>query len=387
MRLIQITLHNIQRRKARSLLLFISILVGVATVVFLYASTQAMKKDISNKLDLYGSNILILPESSEALTFGGITFETPRQEQELNDSLLPLMKTIKNQETLSVISPKLLASLTVNGEKVLLVGVDFHQELVLKKWWKIDGLPWNQFPSTSEIIIGSDVAQSLKLKPQQILDLQGQDFSVAGVIRQTGSPENDQAIFMDLTTLQNLINKPHVISLIEAAALCYTCPIDEVTKQLREKLPGTTVTALRSSVQSRDNTVQRFSLFALSVSALIFLTSSLIVFLAMKSSVEDRIHELGLWRAIGYRKRHILQIILTEAALQSISGSLIGSLLGMGLATQWGGRLLKIQVPIAWQTPLVIMAIASAVILGICASLYPALKATRVNPSEALRHI
>lgn len=387
MRLTDIALQNLSRRKMRSALLVISVIIGVSSIVFLYTTTQAMKEDVANKLDQFGSNILILPDTGEAMTFGGITVEAPTQINQLDMSLIPLMKTIKNKETLATIAPKLLVDTKIKGQEILLLGVNFPQELHLKKWWKLDGLAKNQIPTANEVILGSDAARSLGLSPKQTITIKGQDFKVAGVIQPTGSTENDQAVFIDLAVLQKLSNRPNAISLIEAAAFCYTCPIDEVTKQLTAILPGTKITALRSTLESRNDTINRFNLFARIVSLILFLASSLVITMTMKSSVEERTREIGILRAIGFRKRHIIQIVLTEAGILSVLGGLLGYLLGMGAAVSFGSVLVKAQVQIPWQSNLLVYALSASFLIGLLASLYPAWKAAKLDPTESLRYM
>lgn len=387
MRLTDIALQNLRRRKMRSALLVISVMIGVASIIFLYTTTQAMKEDVANKLDQYGSNILILPDTGEAMTFGGITVEAPAQVKELDMSLIPLMKTIKNKETLATIAPKLLVDTKIKGQEILLLGVDFPQELHLKKWWKLEGLSKGQLPANNEVILGSDAARSLGLSLQQTVSIKGQDFKVAAIIQPTGSVENDQAVFIDLAVLQKLANRPNAISLIETAAFCYTCPIAEVTQQLTAVLPGTKVTALKSTLESRNDTIRQFNLFARSVSLILFLASSLVITMTMKSSVEERTREIGILRAIGFRKRHILQIILTEAGLLSLLGGLLGYFVGMGAAVNFGSALVKAQVHIPWQSNLLVYALGASLLIGLVASLYPAWKAARLDPTESLRYI
>jgi len=387
MRLTNIVVQNIRLRKMRSSLLMLSVIIGVASIIFLYTTTQAMQEDVANKLDQFGSNILILPDTEQSLTFGGITVEAPTQIKELDMSLIPLMQTIKNKETLATIAPKLLANTNLKGREILLLGVDFSQEFQLKKWWKVDGLEKSQIPSADQVILGSDIAISLGLIPLQTVTILGQDFKIAGVIQPTGSTENDQALFMDLAVLQKLTNRPNAISLIETAALCYTCPIEEVTQQLSDKLPGTKVTALMSSLESRDDTVNKFNLFARSVSLILLLASSLVITITMKSSVEERTREIGIFRAIGFRKRHIIIIILGEAGFLSLLGGLLGYILGMSMAVSFGSELMKAQVHISGQPNLLIYALSASLIIGLTASLYPALKAARLDPTESLRYL
>ncbi len=387
MRLTDIAFQNLRRHKMRSLLLVISVVIGVAAIIFLYSTTQAMKEDVANKLDQYGSNILILPDTGEAMTFGGITIEAPTQIKQLDMSLISQMQTIKNKETLATIAPKLLVNTKIKGKEILLLGVDFSQELRLKKWWKLNGLAQNQIPTANEVILGSDVAQALSLSPKQSVTIKGQNFIVAGIVQSTGSAENDQAIFIDLAVLQKLADRPNAISLIETAALCYTCPIEEVTQQLSDKLPGTKVTALKSTLESRDDTVSRFNLFARSVSLILLLASGLVITMTIKSSVEERTLEIGILRAIGFRKHHIIQVVLTEAGFLSLLGGLFGYFLGMSAAVNVGSALVKSQVHIPWQSDLLVYALTASFLMGLLGSLYPAWKAARLDPTESLRYL
>ena len=385
MRLSHISYENIRRRKTRSLLLILSIMIGVASSVFLFTTTKSMEKDVADKLDQFGSNILILPETGETLSFGGVTVGTS-QGKELDMAMIPQMKTIQNKETLATISPKLLADADIQGKRALLVGVDFTQELRLKKWWKINGLEKGQVPAPDEILLGSDVARILNLSPQQQVKIKGQDFRVRGIIQPTGSLENDQAIFMDLTNLQKVEKKPTAISLIEAAAFCYTCPIEEVTRQLREKLPDAKVTALQATLQSRDDTVQRFSLFAIVISVILLITSGFVVAMSMISAVKERTRDIGVLRAIGFRKQHIIQMLFLEVSFVSLIGGLIGFGLGMGLAMKFGPLIAQMTVQVPWQPMLALYSVGAALVVSLLASVYPAWSATKLDPVEALRY-
>ena len=387
MRLTSIAVQNMGRRKSRTMLLLATIIIGVASTVFLYTTTKAMEEDVANKLDQFGSNILIIPDAGEALTFGGITVGTAGQAKELDMSLIPLMQTIKNKETLATIAPKLLADDQVLGKRVLLLGVDFPQELRLKKWWRVQGLAKGQIPQANEILAGSEVASLLKLSTGQKIQIKGQEFTVRGLIQPTGSPENDQALFMDLPTLQQLTHKPGSISLIEAAAFCYTCPIDEVTRQLREKLPGTKITALRATLEARDQTVRKFSLFTFTLAAILFAACAVFMATSLASSVRERTRDVGVLRAIGFRRRHIIELILWEAGSLGLLGGILGYTAGMGLAAEFGPALAKMAVRIPWQPEVGFYTVGLSLAIGLLAGIYPAWRAARLDPAEALRFI
>ncbi|ACL19427.1 protein of unknown function DUF214 [Desulfitobacterium hafniense DCB-2] len=385
MNLFTITLGNLKRRKLRSLLLLFSIIIGVASSVFLFTTTRSMEQDVADKIDQFGSNLLILPKTGETLSFGGVTVGTSPG-QELDMDMIPQMKTIKNNETLATISPKLLAEGEINTKRVLLVGVQFPEELRLKKWWTIEGLAVGQLPKSNEILIGSEVARILDLSLGQEVEIKGEKFRVGGIIQPTGSLENDQAIFMDLPALQKVEDKPTAISLIEAAVLCYTCPIEDVSLQLSEKLPGTKVAALQSTIESRDDTVAQFSLFAAVISVILLMTSGFVVAMSMISAVKERTRDIGILRAIGFRKKHILRMFLYEVSLISALGGLMGFALGMGLAMQLGSTVVQMTVQVPFQPLLALYSLAAALVISLIAGIYPAWQASRLDPVEALRY-
>jgi putative ABC transport system permease protein len=113
---------------------------------------------------------------------------------------------------------------------------------------------------------------------------------------------------------------------------------------------------------------------------------SLIVFVTMMGSVNERTTEIGVFRAIGFRKSHIMRIILLEAALVSLLAGFLGYAAGMG-----GARLAlpfmaeSSSAALVWDPAVAIGSVALALILGVLASLYPALHASRMDPTEALR--
>ena len=385
MRLVDISLRNLRRRKGRKILLVSGLTIGVATVVALTAITTTMRSDVANKLDEYGANILIVPKGNDlSLSYGGVTVASASYDVgELTLGDLDRIETIKNARNISVVAPKLLSAIPIDEQNVLVAGVLFPEELHLKQWWEMDG----QEPSEpDEALAGVRVARTLQLRPGDKVEIMGHAFRVAGILAQNGS-QDDDILFVDLAAAQRMLNKPDSISLVEVSALCTECPVEDMVGQIAEVLPQARVTALRQAVTLRMETVGQLSRFALAVSMVVAVIGGLVVLTTMLGAVADRRQEIGLFRALGYRRQHVMRIILGEAALVSLVGGLLGWLAGMGIAALLAPRFANVTASVIWNPWQAMSAIAGALLVGLVASLYPALSAARLDPTTALRTV
>ncbi len=384
MKLYNISLNNLRRRKAKMLFLVLGLTIAVTTVVTLVTVSGVMNADIASKLDEFGANILIVPKSDElSLSYGGLAISGISLDvQKLSGEDTRKIRTIKNSENIKIIAPKLLNVATIVRRNVMVVGVDFAQELQLKKWWRSSGKP----PSNEhQVIIGAEVRDALQLTLNESFEIKGERFTVAGILEPTGS-QDDGVIFIDLKLAQQLFGKPDEVSLIEVAALCYDCPIEEIVRQTSEKLPGAKVMAIRQTIESKMEAMHRFEHFSYGISAVMILVAALIVGTNMTASVNERTREIGVFRAIGFRRTHVMKIILTEAFLTSFLAGVIGY--GVGVIVS------KLVTPmltmngagdISLNYTLFGFSVALAVAVGLLSSIYPAYKASRLDPTVALK--
>ena len=124
MRLHNISLNNLRRRRGKTIFLIIGLLIGVTTVVALVALTGAMEEDIGKKLDELGANILITPKSRDlALNYGGIQLSGVSLDvHPIQQADLAKITSIKNSENISIVAPKLIAAARVNQKDGLQIG-------------------------------------------------------------------------------------------------------------------------------------------------------------------------------------------------------------------------------------------------------------------------
>ena len=403
MNLGNIAINNLMRRKSRILFILAGMVIGITTITALFSVTDAMKIDLGDKFDQIGANIVITPKSKDlSLSYGGMTVSSvSAQEKPLDENVPSRILQIPNKDKISVIAPKLITETPVEGKRSLVVGVNFIPELTLKSWWNIRTVekPAGTNPpleekvlvkkslpklTENEVILGSLAAEKLAKQPGDTLVIQGQQFKVWGVIDPVGSTVDD-SIHMDLKKTQSLFNLKGQLSFIEVAALCTNCPIEDMIIQLEAALPEAESVAVREAVKTREDTVDKFTSFAKGMSIIVLAIGSFVVFLTMLSSINERTREIGILRAIGFRSSHITTIILIEAMIISSLAGIIGFVSGMVMAELVGPLIAQMDINIIWSMEYGVQAFLIAIVLGVVASVIPAIKAANMDPNESLR--
>jgi putative ABC transport system permease protein len=384
MRLRDISINNLRRRKSKVLFLILGLTIGITTIVTLISITRMMNQDISNKLDEFGANILVIPRSNDlslsygGLNIGGVSVDT----QALSDSDIPKIRKIEVKENISIVSPKLIGVVELDGKKILLTGVLFQEESRLKKWWKVHGT----IPKIrNEVLLGNEVAVKLFKSTNDDLTINGKKVRISGILDETGS-QDDFLIFGDLAYVQEVLKKPGVLSLIEVSAFCISCPIEEIVGQISKVLPHAKVTAIKQTLQTKMEALNHFKKFSVSISIIVLLVGGLIVFTNMMASVNERKREIGIFRAIGFRKSHVIRIIFLEAFIVGLIGGVTGYLLGLGASRLLGPIVTGIKGGGVFVDPVLAVGVVFlSVAMGILSSIYPAIHASKMDPTAALR--
>lgn len=383
MKLIDISLGNLKRRKAKASFILIGLLVGVTAVVAFMSLVDTLTRDINHKLEKYGANIMVLPKTENlSLTYGGmavggISFEM----REIREEDLGKIKGIKNAANVAAIGPMVLGSIKVADKNVLLAGVDFKQTYILRPWWKING----KTPDHDGVVLGSEASRILGLKQGDTVRAGASALVVSGVLDATGS-QDDQILFAPLRTAQQILGKEGRISMAEVAALCAACPIDDMVDQISRILPDAKVMAIRQVVKGRMETLGHFNKFAYGLSLLVMLVGGLVVLVTMMGSVRERTSEFGIFMAIGFKRSHVIRMVLFEAAVISAVAGIAGYFMGLG-ATKLTLPFFteSVDVNLAFDPILALGVFVAAVFLGLISSVYPAIMAGNLDPNEALR--
>lgn len=383
MTLRDIALRNLRRRKGKALFVLIGLMIGITSIVAFMTLAETLTHDINTKMEKYGANILITPKTENlsltygGLSLGGLSFEL----QEILQKDLEKIKSIKNAQNVAAIGPMVLGAVEIKNHKVLLAGMDFKVSHFLRPWWKIQGSK----PEKEGVLVGDEAARILGIGIGSLLEINGSRLMVQGLLEQTGS-QDDQMIFASLPTAQKVLRKEGRISMAEVTALCSGCPIEEMVTQISSVLPGANVMAIKQVVKGRMATLEHFQKLAYGLSALVILVGGMVVLVTMMASVRERTSEIGIFRAIGFRRSHVFRIVLLEAGILSALAGVLGYMAGMGAT--------KIILPFLTDSHHIVLnfspviaggALGLALLLGVLASTYPAFLAARLDPNEALR--
>lgn len=378
MTLTHIALQNLRRRMGKTVFLLLTFFLVVGTITALNVLALGMKDELQNKLSQYGANVVISPRSEHLnLSYGGLSVSGVDYEvKKLNSNVLDTVsKTLGSTVT---VAPKVIGSIDVSSKRYMIIGLDFNQELKIKPWWKIDG----EIPKDNQVVIGSQLASKSNLQRGDMMDFGQDKYQVVGVMVETGGSE-DNGVFTTIKTARSLTGINTEWSLIEINSL----DSGKTVSQLTPVLPEANVAEVTQLVQGSKESVERFSSFSWSISLAMGLIGALVIIVTLAGNVNDRARELGVLRAIGFRKKHILSLLSREAFIVSTGGSILGYVVGIFVPLLLGPLLVQNSIPFAPHLGLGTALILGSLGVGLAAMIYPAWRTIKLDLQDALRFI
>lgn len=384
MNILTIPLRSSRRKWLRTLLLAVVFTLGVSSIVALTNVSRVIGHSLEKKLSAFGANILVTPTSDTlTVSYGGFNLGDMLMDVRYLDEseVAERIAGIENAANVAAVAPKLVAMRELGGTAVGLVGVRFEAERTIKSFWGVKG-DWPM--NGAGVLLGSKVAERLDLEPGDDLSGLGLPARVSGVLLPTGG-DDDNVILADLGFVQTLTDRPGAVSFVEVAALCAGCPIEDIAGQIATALPGVEVKALQSIVKQRMYSVEFVKRLILAVSVIILLTACSMVGLSMLSAVNERKREIGVLRSLGYSRRAVFAIFCAEALFIGALSGLAGYLAGYGL----GFKVAQV-MNIATDGEMVFSLAHLAATMGfvtlvtVISATIPALKASRIDPAQAL---
>ena len=368
--LFSLVVRNLWARRIRSLLTILGIGISIAVIVALFALATDLREGLGFTAELTQADLVATQRGLAGPTGGSIP------ESDIED--------IAEYEGVEGTTGFLLATLSLpEVASFNLIGViPEDQELYLDEQQIAEG---RYIQNRGEIVLGKSAKRDLGLRLGEMLELEsGEEFSVEGVY-QTGNVYLDSSGIITLEDAQEIAGREGRVTLI-AIYLLPGADRDEITRQIESEWRYLKVTSAPNLLMT-SATADFGNILAWAMSAIAVIMGGIGVVSTMSLSVSERTREIGILKAVGWSRFEVLKTILGESLLLSLVGFGIGSLLGMGIV--WVVTSLpsvKGYISLSFTSDAFLIGLAVALLLGILGGAFPAYRAFRLSPVEALRH-
>lgn len=400
--LFKIALRALANNKLRAFLTMLGIIIGVASVITMIAIGQGSKKSIQAQISEMGSNMIMIHPGGEMR--GGVR----RDASEMQTLKLENYETLRNECTyLSAISPNVSASgqlihgsenypSSVNGASIDYLKI---RQLTVEQG---EMFTENDIRTSAKVcIIGKTIVDNLFPDGSdpvgQVIRFNQVPFRVVGVLKSKGynsmGMDQDDIVIAPYTTVMKRLLAVTYLQGIYASALTEDMTeyaTDEIGKILRRehKLRDTdeddfTIRTQQELSQMLNTTTDLMTTLLACIAGISLIVGGIGIMNIMYVSVTERTREIGLRMSVGARGVDILSQFLIEAILISITGGLIGVIIGCGAS--WVVKFVA-HWPVFIQPWSVLLSFAVCTITGIFFGWYPAQKAANMDPIEALRY-
>ena len=400
---LKISIKNIKERKSRVALTLIGIAIGIMAIVSLMSIGDGMQSAVTSELSSLSDTIIVTTGSIDVNAMGGGfsggngEYFTQRDIDDVNR--IPGLKSV---------NPILFgyANLEFNGEYKMISLLGMEPES-MSEIFGIDflGLEYGDFMDLGDqnkCIVGYKVAHDnfdTDIRVGNKIKLNDFNFYVNGIYKKQGagfSTETDDNIHLSVRDFRKITGQENVsgilirvsdVSMVESIA-------DDIEFSINENHGSddfANVITMSSLLDSIQSVLSIISLFLVGIAGIALVVASIGIMNTMLTSVMERTHEIGVMKAIGARNYDILIIFLTEGMLISLIGGIVGTVLGiLGgqafslISSSSAGPGIPIEPSITIYT--ISLAIGVALFVGIISSIYPARKAAKMSPIEAVRY-
>lgn len=405
-------------RKMRSVLTIIGIAVGSAVILALIASSSGLSAGITSNIEKTGANVLTLQTASGFFSSGS-TSTYQLSEQDVN-----WLKTLPN---VAHVYPYYSYSASISGGGVALrasvIGIDLSSLSVLYSGLTVAQGTVPALSDTTSALLGYSIANPTsgsviginQMVPMSISGIQGSKGAVSyavlasGILAQYGTSlfaNIDNTVYLPLQAAQFLSKTPYysgiyvVVDSTDNANTVQTAITNKYSNDVRVISPGQILSSLTSITGM-------LTLFLGGIGAVSLFVAAIGIVNTMYVSVIERTREIGILKALGYRPRQIMGMFLSEAALTGVIGGICGLILGYVLAYLigglfggmggsggsaggggfgGGGGVGAMTIQPVFSPELILFSSLFPILLATAAGLYPAWRASRMNPVVALKY-
>lgn len=370
MRLGGLIIKNVVRQKTRTALTLLGISIGIATILTLGAVADGLSGAFGGVVNAGEADFLVGQYGASDITFSRI-----------DDALIEELRDDSDIEALEGVN----LGMTQYGDNpfFMVLGLD-KPAMELGGFTLVRGE--KAFPGDGEAVIGKVAASVTGKEPGDDIELFGTSFTVVGVY-ETGEQIQDGGAVLPSAVLQRLTQNQGNVTIAFAKA-SEGVDVAELTERIDEEYEGELVTIKDADEVSRiDQGTEIIDGATWMISALAVIIGGIGVMNTMIISVFDRIREIGVLKAVGWRRRTVMAMVLGEAIIIGLAAVVVGSGLAFAVLVPLSNTdVAQAFLQPAYSIELWVRATVVALLVSLVGGLYPAWKAANLSPVEALRY-
>ncbi len=396
----KIALRNLTKKRARSFLTLIGILIAVATIFVLVSISVGLQGAVEELFRQFGTDKFFI-EPRGQLAGPGTGGATQLTLEDIN--IIEKTTGIKDFSYWVGSSAKIEFNDEIRYVFVIGIPLDHSSVFFETGFYKTEDGRLLEEEDKKEIMVGSQYKSgffSKSITPLNKIIINDQEFKVKAVMKTVGNPFDDRLIFIPLDDFRDLFQdtKGRIDQI--AVQINENENVNEIAERVERRLIKSrdvtedtkdfNISTPEEILSSFDAVLTILTGFLLSVAAISLLVGGIGIANTMFTSVLERTREIGVMKAVGSKNSDILSIFLIEAGILGLFGGVVGIVLGIAISkiieyiaiNQLGTTLLKAAAP----AYLIIGCLTFAFLVGIVSGFWPAYRAIKVKPVEALRY-
>ncbi|MBB5021558.1 ABC transporter permease [Desulfurispira natronophila] len=383
---LRLAFQNLMRHRTRSALTMLGIAASVGVLFAVFSFNRGFEHSLAQQLDNTGLHFMVVP-SGCAHEVAALVLHGTVTPQFLETDV---MKQVIETPGVELATPILVAQLANphHQRMDLMYGIDMSVVERIKPDWEVTG----SIPTADhEILLGYEVAAHGDIQVGDTLNYPSypEPLKVTGIIGNTSSPD-DAFIYVPIATAQYIQDRPNGAT---AIGVQVTNPeeLRHVTNALSDEVPGIQIVTMGQVMNSISNLAASAKSLSISIALIAVLISAVGVMNSILMAVFERTQEIGMMRAVGASRLDVFQMVLKETTILSLIGGVVGIVLAVvgSRGIESFVRNIMPYVPqgelVQFEASVALGSVGFILVVGLLAGLYPAWKASTINPIEAIK--